>query len=758
MPGAVRRLARRRACPAGPAASTWWSCWRPTASDAGQRLGGRRGGPPRLPGRRRLPADSTGRRARRRAAGASILPDLEPRPAGDRGRDARATSTGSRSARSADAEQVAEALDDVAIACSPHRDLAVNPAKMLAIALADTNPVVWGGSVLAARAARRVAESIRRASGRTALAGDAEHLLPVIEAARPRDVFDDPFADDARRAPADAAGARRRQRGAPWSASSAAGSRRRPTRAAYGSRGLTTRRAHRGRPLRLPLPQRHLRRGVPADSASSRTRRRPDLGRGRSCPRRHDETALPAAKPRDPWLDNAKMALVTLVVDRARLDAAAETGRDRHLYDFLYAWHVPAFVFVTGYLSRSLHVGRRCGCGSWCAPSSCRTSSSSRARAVPDLRRRRAARGPVPGPALADVVPRRAVLLAAADPVFRPMWGGVVVAVGDQPGRRAVRRGHPRPGPGPGPAAVLRDGPQGHSRAARAAAPPAAQVAGGRSCWRRSVVLVVLDRRLGQHRVALLPRALRRAGHAATCTRSLTRAFLLAVGTLGASAFLALVPRVGGWFTRMGAVDAGRLPVPRVRREGRRVRRLHRAGPTTTRSRSLWSSTTVAAVAAGAAARLDAGGAAAHATGRPARRTPSAGSAVSCARARSEADAGRAAGRARRLSTSGHRLAFARMAGGLLRAARRRRRAGPAGRGLGRRRRRRRRPRQREGRRRGRRRHRGHPAVRPRRRRRPRAADHQADRDRARCATSCCSSSRRRCCSASSCRGCSRRS
>jgi hypothetical protein len=33
--------------------------------------------------------------------------------------------------------------------------------------------------------------------GRGALAGDAEHLLPIIEAARPRDVFDDPFADDA---------------------------------------------------------------------------------------------------------------------------------------------------------------------------------------------------------------------------------------------------------------------------------------------------------------------------------------------------------------------------------------------------------------------------------------------------------------------------------------------------------------------------------------------------------------------------------
>jgi len=96
---------------------------------------------------------------------------------------------------SADPDEVADALDAVATACSPLRDIAVNPAKVLAISLADANPLVWGGSVLAARAARRVAESIRRSSGRTALAGDAEHLLPVIEAARPRDVFDDPVAE-----------------------------------------------------------------------------------------------------------------------------------------------------------------------------------------------------------------------------------------------------------------------------------------------------------------------------------------------------------------------------------------------------------------------------------------------------------------------------------------------------------------------------------------------------------------------------------
>lgn len=96
----------------------------------------------------------------------------------------------------ADGESVAAALDAVAVACSPHRDLAVNPAKMLAIALADTDPLLWGGSVLSARAARRVAEALRRATGQTAIAGDAEHLLPVLEATRPRDVFADPWADE----------------------------------------------------------------------------------------------------------------------------------------------------------------------------------------------------------------------------------------------------------------------------------------------------------------------------------------------------------------------------------------------------------------------------------------------------------------------------------------------------------------------------------------------------------------------------------
>ncbi|MCW2854860.1 MAG: hypothetical protein JWR52_475 [Marmoricola sp.] len=96
-----------------------------------------------------------------------------------------------------DPEVVATALDDVALQCGPFRDLAVNPAKLLASGIAETSPLLWGGTVLAARAARRVAESVRRATGRAALAADAEHLFPVLAAAAPADVFADPFADDA---------------------------------------------------------------------------------------------------------------------------------------------------------------------------------------------------------------------------------------------------------------------------------------------------------------------------------------------------------------------------------------------------------------------------------------------------------------------------------------------------------------------------------------------------------------------------------
>ncbi len=55
---------------------------------------------------------------------------------------------------------------------------------------------------------------------------------------------------------------------------------------------------------------------------------------------------------RDPWLDNTKMALVTIVVIGHSLALVAETRLTSQVYDFVYAWHIPAFVLISGYLSR----------------------------------------------------------------------------------------------------------------------------------------------------------------------------------------------------------------------------------------------------------------------------------------------------------------------------------------------------------------------------------------------------------------------
>ncbi|WP_432558440.1 SIS domain-containing protein [Granulicoccus sp. GXG6511] len=96
-----------------------------------------------------------------------------------------------------DPQRVADAMDKVAEDCSPFVDLAVNPAKDLALSMADALPLVWGGSVLAARAARRVSEALRAASGRPALAADSGELEIVMDAAMAHDPFADPFLQSA---------------------------------------------------------------------------------------------------------------------------------------------------------------------------------------------------------------------------------------------------------------------------------------------------------------------------------------------------------------------------------------------------------------------------------------------------------------------------------------------------------------------------------------------------------------------------------
>ena len=90
-------------------------------------------------------------------------------------------------------ELVADAADLVAEMCAPSKDIGINPAKDLAIGLADALPLVWGGTTLAGRASRRIAEALRRATGRPALAADAEELETILRAVPPRDPFSDPF-------------------------------------------------------------------------------------------------------------------------------------------------------------------------------------------------------------------------------------------------------------------------------------------------------------------------------------------------------------------------------------------------------------------------------------------------------------------------------------------------------------------------------------------------------------------------------------
>ena len=69
--------------------------------------------------------------------------------------------------------------------------------------------------------------------------------------------------------------------------------------------------------------------------------------------------AASTQKTRDPWLDNTKMVLVTLVVVGHAWGVLADHEIDSWLYDFLYYWHIPAFVLISGYLSRSFEWDRK---------------------------------------------------------------------------------------------------------------------------------------------------------------------------------------------------------------------------------------------------------------------------------------------------------------------------------------------------------------------------------------------------------------
>lgn len=71
--------------------------------------------------------------------------------------------------------------------------------------------------------------------------------------------------------------------------------------------------------------------------------------------------ASPPRKQRDPWFDSAKMLLVLLVVVGHAWTLLPDTAVNDRLYNWLYLWHMPAFVIVTGYLSKRFELTRQSG-------------------------------------------------------------------------------------------------------------------------------------------------------------------------------------------------------------------------------------------------------------------------------------------------------------------------------------------------------------------------------------------------------------
>lgn len=71
-----------------------------------------------------------------------------------------------------------------------------------------------------------------------------------------------------------------------------------------------------------------------------------------------DTTALatrapPATATRDPWKDNARLALITLVVFGHCLEPLRGVASIDALYRFLYLFHMPAFAFLSGAVART---------------------------------------------------------------------------------------------------------------------------------------------------------------------------------------------------------------------------------------------------------------------------------------------------------------------------------------------------------------------------------------------------------------------
>jgi fucose 4-O-acetylase-like acetyltransferase len=259
-----------------------------------------------------------------------------------------------------------------------------------------------------------------------------------------------------------------------------------------------------------------------------------------------------SAPVRDPWFDNAKMALVTLVVVGHSWTLLPDNAVTGHFYDFLYAWHVPAFVFVTGYLSQRFAWTRT------------RMWQLVRTVAVPYLVFECALalfRIYVGGEDLAGLFrdPHWPMWYLSAlffwrllTPVFKPMQAGLVVAVaisliagmyaGDTLDMARVL------GLLPFFVMGLKATPERLELLRKRPAQIAA-VAVLIGIW----ILTTWTDAWASTEWLYYRSRYDEMGYADDLNALLTRGLVLALGCLGAWAFFALVPRLHGWFTRMGA-------------------------------------------------------------------------------------------------------------------------------------------------------------------------------------------------------------
>lgn len=256
---------------------------------------------------------------------------------------------------------------------------------------------------------------------------------------------------------------------------------------------------------------------------------------------------------RDPWLDNAKMALVTFVVVGHTWALLPSGGPGDGLYDFLYLWHMPAFVFLSGYLSRAFTY----------APG--RMWQLVTTLAVPYVLFEAALalfRIHVGGEQLDDLFADphfplwylpALIVWRLLTPLFRPLWGGVLVAIGISLASGFID----------GEFAKLLDvarilgffpffvlGLAATPERLEALRSRTATVAGLVVFGVVGVLAANLDRWAQVDHLYFKPYDFFDASEQSS---ALTRLFVILVGMAGALAWLTVVPRVGGWFARMGA-------------------------------------------------------------------------------------------------------------------------------------------------------------------------------------------------------------